>query len=205
MARVTVEDCIKIIENPFELIMLAAQRSRDLSEGAQLTIEKPSAQEKNPVLALREIEEQTVKRDMLETRLMRRWQSEVEIQPEEKFLAPDSALAGVLSMGEDSGSEEETGEEEEVFSVLEGAGFSLGELTSESEVESATSALVKESASLAVEGVRAEEKPSSPSESSSPELGAKSMAEPPTGRSGRRSGGAKVKVRYEDIEEKDEI
>ena len=53
MARVTVEDCVKIVDNRFELVMLAAQRARSLSSGAELTVERDN--DKNPVIALREI------------------------------------------------------------------------------------------------------------------------------------------------------
>ena len=53
MARVTVEDCIDIINNRFELVMLASQRARSLSSGAELTVERDN--DKNPVVALREI------------------------------------------------------------------------------------------------------------------------------------------------------
>ena len=58
MARVTVEDCIDIINNRFELVMLASQRARSLSSGAELTVEKDN--DKNPVIALREIAESKI-------------------------------------------------------------------------------------------------------------------------------------------------
>tara|TARA_Y100001968_G_scaffold134065_1_gene122333 strand:- start:451 stop:876 length:426 start_codon:yes stop_codon:yes gene_type:complete len=58
MARVTVEDCIDIINNRFELVMLASQRARSLSSGAELTVERDN--DKNPVIALREIAESKV-------------------------------------------------------------------------------------------------------------------------------------------------
>ena len=59
MARVTVEDCVDKIPNRFDLVLLAAQRAREISGGAELTIERD--RDKNPVVALREIAEQTVK------------------------------------------------------------------------------------------------------------------------------------------------
>ncbi len=59
MARVTVEDCIDKIPNRFDLVLLAAQRAREISGGAELTIDRD--RDKNPVVALREIAEQTVK------------------------------------------------------------------------------------------------------------------------------------------------
>ena len=59
MARVTVEDCVDKIPNRFDLVLLAAQRAREISGGAELTIERD--RDKNPVVALREIAEQTVR------------------------------------------------------------------------------------------------------------------------------------------------
>ena len=58
MARVTVEDCVDKIPNRFELVLLAAQRAREISGGAELTIERD--RDKNPVVALREIADVTV-------------------------------------------------------------------------------------------------------------------------------------------------
>ena len=59
MARVTVEDCVDKIPNRFDLVLLAAQRARQISGGADLTIDRD--RDKNPVVALREIAEETVK------------------------------------------------------------------------------------------------------------------------------------------------
>ena len=59
MARVTVEDCVDKIPNRFDLVLLAAQRARQVSGGAELTIDRD--RDKNPVVALREIAEQTVR------------------------------------------------------------------------------------------------------------------------------------------------
>ena len=58
MARVTVEDCVDKISNRFDLVLMAAQRARQISGGAELTIDRD--RDKNPVVALREIAEQTV-------------------------------------------------------------------------------------------------------------------------------------------------
>ncbi|MBW8783600.1 MAG: DNA-directed RNA polymerase subunit omega [Novosphingobium sp.] len=63
MARVTVEDCVDKIPNRFDLVLLAAQRAREISGGAELTIDRD--RDKNPVVALREIADQTVKPDQL--------------------------------------------------------------------------------------------------------------------------------------------
>ncbi len=70
MARVTVEDCVLKIPNRFDLVMLAAQRSRDISEGAEITVERD--RDKNPVVSLREIAEETVVLDELEEGQIRR-------------------------------------------------------------------------------------------------------------------------------------
>ena len=63
MARVTVEDCVDKISNRFDLVLLAAQRARQISGGAELTIDRD--RDKNPVVALREIAEETVTPDQL--------------------------------------------------------------------------------------------------------------------------------------------
>ena len=59
MARVTVEDCVDKVPNRFDLVLLAAQRAREISGGAELTIDRD--RDKNPVVALREIAEETIK------------------------------------------------------------------------------------------------------------------------------------------------
>ena len=63
MARVTVEDCVDKIPNRFDLVLLSAQRARQISGGAELTIDRD--RDKNPVVALREIAEETVTPDQL--------------------------------------------------------------------------------------------------------------------------------------------
>ena len=59
MARVTVEDCVDKIPNRFDLVLFSAQRAREISEGAELTVDRD--RDKNPVVALREIAEETVR------------------------------------------------------------------------------------------------------------------------------------------------
>jgi len=68
MARVTVEDCVDKIPNRFDLVLLAAQRARQVSGGAELTIDRD--RDKNPVVALREIAEQTIRPRDLEEALV---------------------------------------------------------------------------------------------------------------------------------------
>ena len=80
MARVTVEDCIVQIPNRFELVMLSAQRARNVSAGAPLTVERD--RDKNPVVALREIAEKTLNLSHLEDSL---------IQSQQKYAAREDA------------------------------------------------------------------------------------------------------------------
>jgi DNA-directed RNA polymerase subunit omega len=82
MARVTVEDCILKIPNRFDLVMLAAQRARDISAGAALTLDRDN--DRNPVVSLREIAEETVDIGSLEENLIKGLQKHVEFdEPEE--------------------------------------------------------------------------------------------------------------------------
>ena len=86
MARITVEDCVTQVPNRFELVMLAAQRARDVSAGASLTMERDN--DKNPVVALREIAESTVDLDHLRYELTHglRRHVEIEDQPDDDLL-----------------------------------------------------------------------------------------------------------------------
>ena len=82
MARVTVEDCVTKIPNRFELVMLAAQRARSIAAGAELTLERDN--DKNPVVALREIADETIDLDDLREGLVKSLQKHVEMdEPEE--------------------------------------------------------------------------------------------------------------------------
>ena len=76
MARVTVEDCVLKVPNRFELVMLAAQRARNLGAGTPLTVDRDD--DKNPVISLREIAEGTVDLGELEASLIRGLQKVVE-------------------------------------------------------------------------------------------------------------------------------
>jgi DNA-directed RNA polymerase subunit omega len=78
MARITVEDCVTKIPNRFELVMLAAQRARDVSAGAPLTVERDN--DKNPVVALREIADDTLDLDHLRYELIHGLRRHVEIE-----------------------------------------------------------------------------------------------------------------------------
>lgn len=83
MARVTVEDCVLKVPNRFDLVMLAAQRARDISSGAPLTLERDK--DKNPVVALREIADETVDLTHLADALIKGHQRQIEFdEPEEE-------------------------------------------------------------------------------------------------------------------------
>ena len=69
MARVTVEDCVERVPNRFQLVMLAAQRARELSVGSEITVDRDN--DKNPVVALREIADKTIDTADLEEELIR--------------------------------------------------------------------------------------------------------------------------------------
>ena len=85
MARVTVEDCIEKIPNRYELLMVAAQRAKDISAGAPITL--PRDNDKNPVIALREIAEGTANIEDLQKSLVLGLQKYVEVEePEEEEL-----------------------------------------------------------------------------------------------------------------------
>jgi DNA-directed RNA polymerase subunit omega len=86
MARITVEDCVTRVPNRFELVMLAAQRARDVSAGASLTVERDN--DKNPVVALREIADGTVELDHLRYELIHglRRHVEIEDQPDDDLM-----------------------------------------------------------------------------------------------------------------------
>lgn len=85
MARVTVEDCVLQVPNRFELVMMAAQRARSVAAGAPLSIDRDN--DKNPVVALREIAEVTISLETLRNELIRGHQKHSEAdEPEEEIV-----------------------------------------------------------------------------------------------------------------------
>jgi DNA-directed RNA polymerase subunit omega len=97
MARVTVEDCVLKVPNRFDLVMLAAQRARDVASGAQLSVDRDN--DKNPVVALREIAEETIDLEGLRNNLVQGLQRNVEKdEPEEEggFGAETADLLGEM-------------------------------------------------------------------------------------------------------------
>jgi len=98
MARVTVEDCIERIPNRFDLVMVAGQRAREIAAGAPITVERDN--DKNPVIALREIADETVEIAGLQESLIAGQQKHVEFDlPEEdeviELLESESNIPGV--------------------------------------------------------------------------------------------------------------
>lgn len=86
MARVTVEDCVDKIPNRFELVMLASHRAREISSGSSITVDRDN--DKNPVVALREIADEMQSSDELRERLIESNQTQIEVdEPEEDSMA----------------------------------------------------------------------------------------------------------------------
>jgi DNA-directed RNA polymerase subunit omega len=129
MARVTVEDCIIKIPNRFDLVMVAAQRARDISSGAALTIERDN--DKNPVVALREIADTTIDLEALTNAVVQGLRKHVETEEpveEGSFGTGDTDILSDLSqtpdeaVAEDDEDDEIEGEfEDEPLAEEEGA------------------------------------------------------------------------------------
>ncbi|MFV0474120.1 MAG: DNA-directed RNA polymerase subunit omega [Pikeienuella sp.] len=86
MARVTVEDCVDKVPNRFDLVMLAAHRAREIATGAPLTLERDN--DKNPVVALREIAEEAIPVEDLREQAIESLQRHIEVdEPEEDRMA----------------------------------------------------------------------------------------------------------------------
>lgn len=95
MARVTVEDCVTRIPNRFDLVMVAARRSRDILAGAPLAVDRDN--DKNPVVALREIADAAINLEGLHDEMVRSYQKHVEVDEPEAELMELSATAEDLS------------------------------------------------------------------------------------------------------------
>jgi DNA-directed RNA polymerase subunit omega len=118
MARVTVEDCVVKVPNRFELVLVASQRAREITAGAELTLDRDD--DKNPVVALREIADETVPLDRLQDQLIRGMQKHVEIDEPEEAIELESNLfgvteaLGVAGLGGEDVEEEEAAEDDEL-------------------------------------------------------------------------------------------
>ncbi|MGN0903842.1 MAG: DNA-directed RNA polymerase subunit omega [Alphaproteobacteria bacterium] len=97
MARVTVEDCVLKVPNRFELVLLAAQRAKNISAGSAPTIDRD--RDKNPVIALREIADETINLDELENTLVSGMQKFVKVEEvsaeEDEIKAAEAELAAL--------------------------------------------------------------------------------------------------------------
>ncbi len=115
MARVTVEDCVDKVDNRFELVLLAGHRARQISQGAQITVDRDN--DKNPVVALREIAEETLSPADLKEDLIHSLQKHVEVDEPEmasEFITHSGEAENVFgaSTEEESGSFDHMSEEE---------------------------------------------------------------------------------------------
>lgn len=123
MARVTVEDCIDKVENRFDLVLLAAHRARLVSQGEQITVDRDN--DKNPVVALREIADQTLSPGDLKEDLIHSLQKHVEVDEPEPELPTLSASENEEAAPQPEGVEEEAVafdrmNEEELLAGIEG-------------------------------------------------------------------------------------
>lgn len=122
MARVTVEDCIDKLPNRFELVLLAAHRARLVSQGAPITVERDN--DKNPVVALREIADETIVPEDLREEFIHSMQKHVEVDEPEATEVPLIQQSGDMSIVNDAADEDspemERMTEEDLLRGLEG-------------------------------------------------------------------------------------
>ena len=115
MARVTVEDCVDKVPNRFDLVMLAAYRAREISAGGPLTIDRDN--DKNPVVALREIAEETQTADELTERMIESNQTQIEVDEPE-----DDQMALLMGAEQDKPQEDDMSEEKLLRALMEAQG-----------------------------------------------------------------------------------
>ena len=124
MARVTIEDCIDKLPNRFELVLLSAHRARMISQGAPITLDRDN--DKDPVVSLREIADETINKDDLREEFIHAMQKHVEVDEPEPTEVPLLTQAGGVSVpseGNEAGAEPAEFEqmtEEELLRGLEG-------------------------------------------------------------------------------------
>ncbi len=112
MARVTVEDCVDKVPNRFELVMLAAHRAREITAGAPLTIDRDN--DKNPVVSLREVAEETQSAEDLRERMIESYQTQIEVdEPEE------DAMSLLMGADHDKPAEDDMSEEKLLRALME--------------------------------------------------------------------------------------
>ncbi|MDB5508421.1 MAG: rpoZ [Hyphomicrobiales bacterium] len=118
MARVTVEDCIDKVENRFELVLVASHRARMISSGQQITIDRDN--DKNPVVALREIADATQAPEDLKEDLIHSLQKHVEVDEPEAEVVPALTTSSDLSGGDNGEVQFDRMTEEDLLRGLEG-------------------------------------------------------------------------------------
>ncbi len=115
MARVTVEDCVDKVPNRFELVLLAAHRAREIAAGSAPTVDRDN--DKNPVVSLREIAEETQQADDLRERMIESHQTQIEVdEPEEDAM---SLLMGGGGAEQDKPVEDDMSEEKLLRALME--------------------------------------------------------------------------------------
>ncbi len=115
MARVTVEDCVDKVPNRFDLVMLAAYRAREIAAGSAITVERDN--DKNPVVALREIADETQLVEDLKERMIESNQTQIEVdEPEE------DAMALLMGAEADKPAEDDLSEEKLLRALMEAQG-----------------------------------------------------------------------------------
>ena len=115
MARVTVEDCVDKVPNRFELVMLAAHRAREIASGSSLTIDRDN--DKNPVVALREIADETQTAAELRERMIESHQTQIEVDEPE-----DDAMALLMGAEVDRPADDDMLEEKLLRALMEAQG-----------------------------------------------------------------------------------
>jgi DNA-directed RNA polymerase subunit omega len=124
MARVTIEDCIDKLPNRFELVLLSAHRARMISQGAPITLDRDN--DKDPVVSLREIADETINKDDLREEFIHAMQKHVEVDEPEPVNVPllTSDVAGTvgekIAAPEDDSADFAQMTEEELLRGLEG-------------------------------------------------------------------------------------
>ena len=115
MARVTVEDCVDKVPNRFELVMLAAHRAREIQAGSPLTVDRDN--DKNSVVSLREIAEETQGADALRERMIASHQTQIEVDEPE-----DDQMALLMGAEMDRPMQDDMSEEKLLRALMEAQG-----------------------------------------------------------------------------------
>lgn len=115
MARVTVEDCVDKVPNRFDLVLLAAHRARELASGAPLTVDRD--RDKNPVVALREIAEETQSVEDLNERMIESHQTQIEVDEPE-----DDQMSLLMGVEQDKPADDDMSEEKLLRALMQAQG-----------------------------------------------------------------------------------